>query len=179
MKLSIVIPFHQYKHYLAECLHSLSDSSFHDFEVILVKDQVFENIDDLDITKIGEYLFFEKQVDLIGNKVIVDNKNNELCYKYNPTIPFTVSFWTTRGNYFSTDYYTGLYLPGLKYLNEQYKGINFQIKYGEEKFEDIVFDFISEYTTFVVLVDIIVIFVVYKLKNKFIKVKSPKNNNDN
>jgi len=47
MKLSIVIPFHQYKHYLAECLHSLSDSSFHDFEVILVKDQVFENIDDL------------------------------------------------------------------------------------------------------------------------------------
>ena len=47
MKLSIVIPFHQYKHYQAECLHSLSDSSFHDFEVILVKDQVFENIDDL------------------------------------------------------------------------------------------------------------------------------------
>lgn len=47
MKLSIVIPFHQYKHYLAECLHSLSDSSFHDFEVILVKDEVHEEIDEI------------------------------------------------------------------------------------------------------------------------------------
>lgn len=51
MKLSIVIPFHQYKHYLKECLHSLSDSSFHDFEVVLVKDHVQENIEDL----VGKY----------------------------------------------------------------------------------------------------------------------------
>lgn len=51
MKLSVVIPFHQYKHYLNECLHSLSDSSFNDFEVVLVKDQVKEDIDDI----INEY----------------------------------------------------------------------------------------------------------------------------
>lgn len=57
MKLSIIIPFHQYKHYLNECLHSLLDSSFHDFECLIVLDDVKENIDDL-VKK------YEKKIDL-------------------------------------------------------------------------------------------------------------------
>lgn len=46
-KLSVIIAFHQYKNYLKECLSALTDSSFHDFEVVLVKDHCNENIDDL------------------------------------------------------------------------------------------------------------------------------------
>lgn len=38
-KLSIIIPFHQYENYLKECLCALKDSSFHDFETILVLDE--------------------------------------------------------------------------------------------------------------------------------------------
>lgn len=47
MKLSVIIPFHQYKNYLEECFHSLLDSSFHDFECILVLDHVKESIDEM------------------------------------------------------------------------------------------------------------------------------------
>ncbi len=46
-KLSVVIAFHQYKNYLKECLRALTDSSFHDFEVVLVKDNCHEMIDDI------------------------------------------------------------------------------------------------------------------------------------
>lgn len=56
-KLSLLITFHQYKNYLRECFHALKDSSFHDFEVVLVLDQVNENIDDL----INQY---QKDLDL-------------------------------------------------------------------------------------------------------------------
>ncbi|MGM9912079.1 CDP-glycerol:glycerophosphate glycerophosphotransferase [Floccifex sp.] len=47
MLLSIVVPFYKYKNYLNECLDSLLNSSFHDFETILVLDHNEENIDDL------------------------------------------------------------------------------------------------------------------------------------
>lgn len=46
-KLSIIIPFHQYKHYLKECFASLKDSAFQEFEVILVLDHIQEDISDL------------------------------------------------------------------------------------------------------------------------------------
>lgn len=52
-KLSLLITFHQYKNYLKECLKALKDSSFHDFEVILVLDHIHEDIDDL-LTKYGK-----------------------------------------------------------------------------------------------------------------------------
>lgn len=45
--ISIIIPFSKYKHYLKECLLNLSESTFKDFEVILVLDHIQENIDDL------------------------------------------------------------------------------------------------------------------------------------
>lgn len=47
MKLSIVIPFHKYKHYLKECFASLLESKFQDFECVLVLDHVEESIDDI------------------------------------------------------------------------------------------------------------------------------------
>lgn len=47
MKISVIITFHQYKNYLKECLCALKDSSFHDYETILVCDHEKENIDDL------------------------------------------------------------------------------------------------------------------------------------
>ena len=47
MLLSVVIPFYKYKNYLKECLNSLLNSSFHDFETILVLDHNEEKIEDL------------------------------------------------------------------------------------------------------------------------------------
>ena len=43
MKLSIVIPFYRYANYLKECLQSLKDSTFQDFEVLLVLDEKSED----------------------------------------------------------------------------------------------------------------------------------------
>lgn len=56
-KLSIIIPFKQYKDYLNEALKSLVDSTFKDFEVILVMDNDHDDISDL-------LLKYEKQLDL-------------------------------------------------------------------------------------------------------------------
>lgn len=42
MKLSIIIPFYRYANYLEECLNSLLNSSFHDYETILVLDPQHE-----------------------------------------------------------------------------------------------------------------------------------------
>ena len=47
MKLSVIIPFYKYKNYLKECLQSLKDSTYQNFETILVLDNVEEEIDDL------------------------------------------------------------------------------------------------------------------------------------
>lgn len=45
--ISVIIPFFQYRHYLKECLENLAQSTFRDFEVLLVLDHPSENIDDL------------------------------------------------------------------------------------------------------------------------------------
>ena len=39
-KISIIIPFQKYLHYLKECLQSLKESSYQDFEVLIVCDLV-------------------------------------------------------------------------------------------------------------------------------------------
>lgn len=45
--ISIILPFSKYKHYLKECLENLAQSTFKDFEVLLILDHPTENIDDL------------------------------------------------------------------------------------------------------------------------------------
>lgn len=45
--ISVIIPFHQYKHYLKECLKSIQQSNEKPYEIIVIKDNVEENIDDL------------------------------------------------------------------------------------------------------------------------------------
>ncbi len=64
MRLSVIVPFYTYKNYLKECFQSLKDSSFHDFETILVFDHSSEDVTDL----IQEY---EKDIQL---KVIQNEK---------------------------------------------------------------------------------------------------------
>lgn len=46
MKLSIIVPFHRYRQYLADCLTSMKDSKLENFETILVLDHVEEDITD-------------------------------------------------------------------------------------------------------------------------------------
>lgn len=53
MKISVIIPFSHYPHYLKECLESLKTSAFQDFETLLVVDKVHDCIDDV----IKEYSF--------------------------------------------------------------------------------------------------------------------------
>lgn len=43
-KISIIIPFQKYLHYLKECLQSLKESSYQDFEVLIVCDHVDEHV---------------------------------------------------------------------------------------------------------------------------------------
>ncbi|MDD4371349.1 MAG: CDP-glycerol glycerophosphotransferase family protein [Anaerostipes sp.] len=44
MRLSIVIPFHKGTHFLKDCLDSLQEQTMQDFEIILVKDHVEEEV---------------------------------------------------------------------------------------------------------------------------------------
>lgn len=53
MKISVIIPFSHYPHYLKECLESLKTSAFQDFETLLVVDKEHDYIDDV----IKEYSF--------------------------------------------------------------------------------------------------------------------------
>lgn len=53
MKISVIIPFSHYPHYLKECLESLKTSAFQDFETLLVVDKERDCIDDV----IKEYSF--------------------------------------------------------------------------------------------------------------------------
>lgn len=53
MKISVIIPFSHYPHYLKECLESLKTSAFQDFETLLVVDKEHDCIDDV----IKEYSF--------------------------------------------------------------------------------------------------------------------------
>lgn len=104
----------------------------------------FGETENLDVSKIGEYLFFEKKTDMIGNEVKIINKNEGIYYKYNPTIPFHISFYTSKGNSFSSDYYTGLCLPGIAQLDDKYKGINLEVRYGKETLGNMIINFIQQ-----------------------------------
>lgn len=53
MKISVIIPFSHYPHYLKECLEFLKTSAFQDFETLLVVDKEHDCIDDV----IKEYSF--------------------------------------------------------------------------------------------------------------------------
>lgn len=122
------------------------------------------NGENLDINKISQYLFFEKNVDIIGNLVENYIDNGEKVYKYNPTIPFHLAFLTTRGNYFETEFYTGLYLPGLRYFDEKYRGLSFSIQYGKEDYKHAIIDFIIEHCIVISLIGIIVYIVFRNIK---------------
>lgn len=46
-KISVIIPFSHYPHYLKECLDSLKTSTFQDFETLLVLDEEHDAIENL------------------------------------------------------------------------------------------------------------------------------------
>lgn len=145
-----------------------------------VNTYILEKFNDgnLDIHKIAQYLFFEKNIDMIGNQVKIYVEKGDKVYKYNPTIPFDIAFCTTRGNYFSTEFYTGLYLPGLRYFDEKYKGLNFSIKYGKKDWRDIVYNFIKKYIPIVFLIDIILFIVFKNLRRRIERKVQIQENND-
>ena len=46
MKVSVIIPFDGYYHYLSDCLESLKDQNLDDLETLLIIDQYDEAIND-------------------------------------------------------------------------------------------------------------------------------------
>lgn len=128
----------------------------------------FSDTNNLEITEIGTYLFFEKNTDLIGNKLEISNKDGNKHYKYNPTIPFEISFWTTRGNYFSTEFYEGLYID-IKNAMEKYDNIDFEVSYGEDTKIELVLDFVKNHAIIVILVLVATIFIEYIFLKKVYK----------
>ena len=85
MLLSVVIPFYKYKNYLKECLNSLLNSSFHDFETILVLDHNEEKIEDL----LEEYKELKIRV--------IENRNHGVASSRNLGIKYA------NGDYVSLD----------------------------------------------------------------------------
>lgn len=137
----------------------------------------FLDISDLDINEIGTYLFIEKNTDLIGNEVVISMNKGEKQYKYNPTIPFHISFWTTRGNYFSTEFYNGLYLD-IKKAIEKYHNLNLEISYGEKDKMELVSYYLQNHmdVVFSVWIVVVVIFFLKRMILKRYKTKSKMSN---
>ena len=97
MKLSIIIPFNRYIHYLYDCLESIKNQNLTDYEVLLVVDAIEDVKDkihkyDLPITLIesgeatvgkkrnmGHYLFFTSLYHIFferGTQASLDIRNN-------------------------------------------------------------------------------------------------------
>ena len=67
----------------------------------------FPDISHTDFDTITKYLFFEKRTDLIGNEVIVEEKDGSTNFKQHLTLPFSLRLGTSKGNDFSTKFYAG------------------------------------------------------------------------
>lgn len=67
----------------------------------------FPDISHTDFDTITKYLFFEKRTDLIGNEVIVEEKDGATNFKQHLTLPFSLRLSTSKGNDFSTKFYEG------------------------------------------------------------------------
>ena len=61
----------------------------------------------VDFDTITKYLFFEKYTDLIGNEVIVEEKDGTTYFTQYLTLPLSLRLGTSKGNDFSTQFYEG------------------------------------------------------------------------
>lgn len=141
----------------------------------------FGYTNDLEIEEVGTYLFFEKHTDLIGNEIILCSKDDKEYLKYNPTIPFELFFWTTRGTYFSTEFYEGLYL-NTDIMIQKYNNFNMEISYGKPDKKEQVLNFLYDNSIVVLLALFGILFLEYiimkKFKNKFVLNNKDKNENE-
>lgn len=128
----------------------------------------FTNTNNLDIEEIGSYLFFEKHTDLIGNEVKTFTEGGVTHFKYNPTIPFHLSFWTTRGNYFSTEFYDGMYC-NINYAIEKNYKFSIESSYGEKSKKEIILDFFINNLGVVLLIMSLIIFFEFIALRRFRK----------
>lgn len=67
----------------------------------------FPEPSEVDFNTITKYLFFEKCTDLVGNRVIVEEKEGATKFKIHLTLPFSLQLGTAKGNAFSTQFYEG------------------------------------------------------------------------
>lgn len=117
----------------------------------------FTDTNNLNIKEIGSYLFFEKHTDLIGNEVETFTEDGVTHFKYNPKIPFHLSFWTTRGNYFSTEFYDGIYYD-INYAIKKNCDFSIEVSYGEKSKKELFLDFVVNNLVSVLLVITLILF---------------------
>lgn len=120
----------------------------------------FGDSPDLDIMKVGEYLFFEKSMDLTGNNVDLRDRFGTKYYRYNPSILTWASFGTTRWNTFYTEFSLELHLPDWENLDEKYKDVYYRIEYGEGDIFDKIQDFIEKNKSSIIDTGILIILII-------------------
>ena len=83
--ISIILPFFKYKHYFKECLQNLAQSTFKDFELIVVLDHPTEDIDDLleEYKKMADAykMEVEKIKELLGDRELEQMKKDMAVQK--------------------------------------------------------------------------------------------------
>ena len=67
----------------------------------------FPDLSNTNFDPIEKYLFFEKRTNLIGDEVIVKEKDGRTHFKQYLTLPFSLYLSTSKGNSFSTQFYEG------------------------------------------------------------------------
>ena len=134
----------------------------------------FKDTSNLNIEEIGSYLFFEKHTDLVGNEIETFIKDGVTHFKYNPTILFQLSFCTTKGNYFSTEFYDGIYFDKNYTIDEN---IDFSIGFlsGKKTIKEEFFNFVINNLYIILLVITIMIFFKHIALRKISKRNNSKN----
>lgn len=74
----------------------------------------------VDFDTITKYLYFEKYTDLIGNEVIVEDRDGATYFTQHLTLPLSLRLGTSKGNDFTTQFYEGgpLFFLDKKYMDE-------------------------------------------------------------
>lgn len=147
MKISIIVPYHKEERYLIDCLESLEEQTFRDFEVIVVGDHckadipvVSYEIDSFEMTEgtgvasarnfgleraVGDYVYFLDCDDYIEKDAL------ELLYDMEQDICY--------GDYKKTWYKRQVYYENGQELDEQNQTSNQEIvRRGKNKWHDLV-----------------------------------------
>lgn len=97
------------------------ETKYINFDVVItipehIKEYIIEkfpDVDNLNVADVCEYLIFEKETDLLGDKINLDSK-------YLEDNIYNIYFFTTRNGVFTIEINEGVYFGDLHYLKDKY-----------------------------------------------------------